>query len=201
VAVHKNKTVVVHADAREVFRQALRFYYAQHVLTQSLGAWVIQQGPISQEELSDGTTQFTFGGMDRIPLVPPVVVCTALCLELGLKCMLRLSGQPIIHTHDLARLYRGLRPHWRSRIKRLYKEELRRPEWRKALRDRVLSPYVAVTLKRSAAIFVQWRYYFEGDAADSAVESVNRAIVAAILEVKPEWEADVQSMRLQPTVP
>jgi HEPN domain-containing protein len=133
--------------------------------------------------------------------MPSYVVCSALSVELALKCILRLSDQPTIQTHDLLLLYRKSPEHWQKRVRRRYEISLTRPDYGSALHDGSLSPYITVALRRNAQLFVQWRYVFEGNAADYQLDCAREAIHLAILDVKPEWKSERRGIALLPASP
>src|SRR5437016_5997014 len=92
--------------ARDIFRQSLRFDFSKGILLRS--ALRLANVPPAQIKGQAGGpvhVKLPMTASDQSPLIPPAIVCAALSVELGLKCIQAIESQPITHTHDLSVLF------------------------------------------------------------------------------------------------
>lgn len=192
-------SLATHPDAREVYRQALRFELARGLLVD------VSVNAVAREHKSSVLLPEKAGRRLRVsramsndapwPLIPPALVCGALSVELGLKCVLRIEGKAIIKTHDLKNIFQAIGPEWRKRIESFYQKEFDSDDWRTEREGGAIVPDLATTLAKQSGIFVEWRYVFQGTPPDYALDCPQRAIMRAIDSVYPDWYNDRTQMR------
>jgi hypothetical protein len=137
----------------------------------------------------------------------PHIVCSAFCLELFLKCLLRIENVTLPkRTHALLELFELLRRPTKRKISALFGAEHPENSFKyfaasfavnfRNSGSRQIRPTLRTVLKQSSNAFIEWRYLFEDTkphtySANHAISAVKRVI----LEIHPEWlrQTDTQS--------
>jgi len=134
----------------------------------------------------------------------PLVVNEAFCLELHLKCLIRLSGgSPPQKNHKVKNLFQSLQATEQAKVESFLKDELSsHPE---AIEAGIAHDIHSI-LERSQDQFVAGRYWHEGlkPSRDSAGIASNagagqliKALNRRILELQPSWKDGVAKVKFQ----
>ena len=115
---------------------------------------------------------------DRSPIAVPVLL--SLAIELALKALQwnERDGRQPDHTHDLLKLFKGLKKDTRERI------EANMPEVPGVLPDLPRRPGIRTALCRARNVFVDWRYPYEHPGLIIETADLKTAL-KAILDVHP----------------
>lgn len=187
------KSVNLTPDAREVFRQALRFDLAEQNLI-AVNSLRLRNLPPKRIENRGGVPMVIHHHDHKSPwpLLPATLVCGAFCVELGLKCLQRIEGKPILVTHNLVKLFKAISPKTRKRLQERYQYERKRPPFKDWPG---VSAYLQVALRRNADLFERWRYMF-GERITSGYNLAcpKRTIMETILEFQPDWKSELEWM-------
>ena len=119
-----------------------------------------------------------------------------------------LEGKTYKRLHELKTLYDCLNPSTQKRIKESFDSAFHPTLYEKIQRDKgqPVDPNgvgIETILERLNLGFEKWRYAFEDDDDEISYgdQELCGAVYLAILEIKPEWEAILESLHTHTTSP
>lgn len=135
-----------------------------------------------------------FDKPEQLPLVAhPSMVLSAFASELYLKCLLCIETGLVPNTHNLKKLFDGLKPSTKSRLEALWDEHLKSPQ-RKKIFDHLrtlpegknLRPDLEHALDLGADSFIELRYIYENGSVFFLLGEFPNLLRQTILERFPE---------------
>ena len=139
------------------------------------------------------------GAKASLPHIIPTTVNSAFSLELYLKCLRIIEGNPAGNTHDLECIFDKLLPESKKAIRKYFREELNRKPIVIQLRAAGYSNrklQFRFILRNAKDAFEQWRYYFERKRKTKSynAEAIRHSVRRVIIERHPKWQVDLDSL-------
>jgi hypothetical protein len=115
-----------------------------------------------------------------IQQMAPAFMTAAFCAELYLKCLLRISGKPVPHTHNLSRIFRLLPAEFQADVERQYAATDGAPATARE------------AIENAVGAFEAYRYYFQSRHLLSPNKQISaKAIIISVRNViweqRPKW--------------
>jgi hypothetical protein len=167
------------SDAKRLFEHSEGFRKAEECLCQMAFNLLGTSGTIHKNDLP------------RMGVVAPVIVISAIRLELLLKVLSSLDHAKYPPIHELDVLFDGLSAPTKKRLRDRYDELMKGPNAAQVVHPNApVNQSIEWVLQKSSAAFIKFRYYPSKTFADLEgfiATEVTQAALMVIREDHPEW--------------